>query len=146
MHSVLIMQKRVWVQFLHHILSMKQNCFLCYIILADKISLSNCLSFLRQSAIYVLQLLVSQIVASYIFKLSSCFSTLLQIQDKNINILRTKGAFKVKKHFPYCPRPESAPLTITPWRHFYVLNMCCLNMFYVLNMFCRLTNDTKQTE
>ena len=77
--------------------------------------------------IYVLQLFVSEVVTSKILKLtlsflSSHFSTRPKSQDKNLNIFRTKRAFKVKwKAFfiifkelsfaKYCLRPESAPLS-----------------------------------
>ena len=52
--SILIFQKRVWGEFLHHILLMivKEKYFSCYILLTDQISLSDCLYFLRYWAIY----------------------------------------------------------------------------------------------
>ena len=81
-YSILIFQKRVWKQFLHHILCMsfQQKCFSCYILLTEQISLSNYVYFLRYWTIYVLQLFVSQGVTSKILKLtlsfeSSCFYT-----------------------------------------------------------------------
>ena len=42
-HPVLIFQKRVWNQFLHHILCIifQENCFSCYILLTGWISLSG---------------------------------------------------------------------------------------------------------
>ena len=48
-YSILIFQKRVWDQFLHHILCMifQEKCFSCYILLTDQISLSDCIYFLR---------------------------------------------------------------------------------------------------
>ena len=56
--SILIFQKRVWEQFLHHILCMifQEKCFSFYILLTDKISMSDCLQVLRYWAICVLQL------------------------------------------------------------------------------------------
>ena len=47
--SILIFQKKIWEQFLHHILCMifQEKCFSCYILLTDKISLPDCLYFLR---------------------------------------------------------------------------------------------------
>ena len=64
--SILIFQKRVWEQFLHHILCMifQEKCFSCYILLTDQISLSDCLYFLRYWALCVLQFFVNQVVAS----------------------------------------------------------------------------------
>ena len=46
------------------IVSPPQNCYLCYILLADQISLFDCLNFLRYWPICVLQLFVSQAVMS----------------------------------------------------------------------------------
>ena len=64
--SILTFQKRVWEQFLHHILWMifQEKCFLCYILLTDKISLPHCLYFSRYWAIRVLQLFASQVMKS----------------------------------------------------------------------------------
>ena len=46
--SILIVQKRVWKQFLHHILCIifQKNCFSCYVLLTDHISLPDCLEIL----------------------------------------------------------------------------------------------------
>ena len=45
--SILIFQRRVQQQFLHHILCMTfhEKCFLCYVLLTDQISLSECFTF-----------------------------------------------------------------------------------------------------
>ena len=45
-------QKRVWEQFLHHILCMiiQEKCF-CYILVIEQLSLSGCLFFLRYSGL-----------------------------------------------------------------------------------------------
>ena len=45
--SILIFQKSVWDQFLHHILCVifQEKCFSCYILLTDQTSLSDCLKF-----------------------------------------------------------------------------------------------------
>ena len=88
-YSILSFQKRIWKQFLHHILC---------IIFQEK-DFSIFLS--RYWVICALQFFVSQVVTSYILKLtlsfsSSRFSTLPKNQDKNLDILRTKRAFKVK--------------------------------------------------
>ena len=42
--SILIFQKRVWEQFLHHVLCMifQEKCLSCYILLPDQISLPDC--------------------------------------------------------------------------------------------------------
>ena len=47
--SILIFQKRIWEQFLHHILCMnfQEKCFSCHILLIDQISLSDYLYVLR---------------------------------------------------------------------------------------------------
>ena len=60
--SILIFQKRVWEQFLHHILRMifKEKWFSCY----NQILLSDSLYFLRYWPRCVLQLFVNQIVTS----------------------------------------------------------------------------------
>ena len=73
--STLNFQKRVWEQFLHHILCVifQEKCFSCYILLTDKIPFPDCLYFLRYWSICVLQLLVNQVVTSHILKLSLCF-------------------------------------------------------------------------
>ena len=72
--SILVFQKRVWEQFLHHILCMifQQKCFSCYILVTDQISLSDCIYFLRYVywAICVFHLF-NQVVTSQISKLTS---------------------------------------------------------------------------
>ena len=78
------------------------KCFSCFILLTDQISLSNCLHFLRYWGICVLQLFVFQVMTSFILKRTisfkqSCFSTWPKNQDKDLNILRTKTALKVKQ-------------------------------------------------
>ena len=61
--SILIHQKRVWDQFLHHVLRMifpeKLSSF--YIPLTDQISLSDCLYFLRYWTVCVLQYLITML-------------------------------------------------------------------------------------
>ena len=47
--------------------------FLYHILLTDQISFSDCLYFLRYRTVCALQLLVSQIVVSYILKLNLSF-------------------------------------------------------------------------
>ena len=100
--SILIFQKRVWEQFFNiFCLIFQEKCFLCYILLTDLISLSGCLCFLRQWAICVLQLFVSQVVTSKILKLTissnqAVFLYQQKNQDTNLNILRMKRAFKMK--------------------------------------------------
>ena len=56
MCSNLTFHYRVYKQFLHHILFMvfQENCFPCYILFIEEISLSNCLYFLRYWATCVL--------------------------------------------------------------------------------------------
>ena len=73
--SILISQKRVWEQFLHHILCMiySEKCFTCHIILTDQISLPDCIQFLRYWSICVFELYVNQVVMSHILKLSLSF-------------------------------------------------------------------------
>ena len=70
--SILPFWKRVWEQFLYHILCMifQGKCFSYYILLTDQILLSDCLYFLRYWAISVLQLFVFQVVTSKILELT----------------------------------------------------------------------------
>ena len=119
---------------LHHILSMifQEKCFSCYNQLIDQISVSDCLYFWSYWSICVSQLFVNQAVKSHILKLtlsfqSSRLATRSKSQEKNLNILRTKRAFKVKKTFfinvkglsvaKNYVRPESVPLRKN-WTHF----------------------------
>ena len=55
--SFLIFQKRVWDQFLHHILCMnfQEKYSSCYILLTDEILLSDCLYFSKYWVVCVLQ-------------------------------------------------------------------------------------------
>ena len=73
--SILIFQLRAWEQFLQHNLCMifLQKCSSCCILLADQISLSGCLYFLRHWAICVMQLFVNQVVTSNISKINLIF-------------------------------------------------------------------------
>ena len=73
--SILIFQKRVLEQFLHHMLCMdfKEKCLPCHVLLSEQISLSDSLCFLRYWEICVLQLFSSQVVKSYILKFTLCF-------------------------------------------------------------------------
>ena len=98
--DMLNFQKSGWDQFLHHILCMifQEKCFLCYILLTDQISLSDCLYVSNYWATCVLRLLINQAVTSYSLKLTLSFLSSLIVtwpksQDKNTNILRTKRAF-----------------------------------------------------
>ena len=70
--SILIFQKMVWEQFLHHILCMifQGKCFSCYVLLSDEMSIPDLLYFLRYWLIYVLQLFVNQVVTSSILNQS----------------------------------------------------------------------------
>ena len=74
--SISIFQKRVWDQFLHHILCMifQEKCFSCYILLTDQISLPDCLYFSRYWVICGLQLFVNQVVTSQNLKLTLLFN------------------------------------------------------------------------
>ena len=79
----------------------KEKYLLCYSLYIDQVSLSGCFSFLRHSAICVLQLFVKQVVTSWILNLtlyfhSSCYSAWPKSHDKRLNILKTKMAFKMK--------------------------------------------------
>ena len=58
------------------------------------------LYLLRYWAICVLKLLVSQVVTSYILKLTLSFYVIKKSRQ-NLNILRTKTAFKVKSFWPF---------------------------------------------
>ena len=62
--SILIFQRKVWYQFLHHNLCMifREKFFSCYILLTDQISLSDCLYCSTYWVICVLQLFVTQAV------------------------------------------------------------------------------------
>ena len=64
--AVLILYKRVWDQFLHHILDIifLEKSFSCYILLTDQSSLSDCFYFLRYRTICILKLFVFQVVTS----------------------------------------------------------------------------------
>ena len=68
--SIQTFQKRVQEQFLHYNLSeiFREKSYSCYILLADRISLSGCLYFLRFWAICVLPLFVFQVGMSKILK------------------------------------------------------------------------------
>ena len=66
-------------------------------ILIDQISFSNCLYFLRYPTICLLQLFVSQVIINVEINLTfliKSFYTWPKCQVKNLNILRTKRAFK----------------------------------------------------
>ena len=73
--SILIFQKKVWEQFLHHILCMifQEKCFPSYILLTDQVSLPGCLYLLRYWSICVLHLFVNHVVMSQILKLTLFF-------------------------------------------------------------------------
>ena len=73
--------------------------FYCYVLLPEQISLSGALYFVRYWIICVLQLLVNQVVTCKFWNqpyLSNqvVFPTWLKSQNKNVNILKTKRAFK----------------------------------------------------
>ena len=77
---------------------LKQN--ICFIRLTDQISLSSCLYLMRYLAICILKLLTRlwhHIWNQPYLSNQAFFSTWPKIQDKNLNILRTKKAFKVKQ-------------------------------------------------
>ena len=83
---------------------LEKKCSSHYILLTDQISLSDFLSFLKYSAIYVLQLFAVHSATSQILKLnlaflSSRFPTWPKIQNKNANILKKKRAFHFLKRF-----------------------------------------------
>ena len=83
--------------------------FCCYTLLTDEMLLSGYLYFMRYWAIYVLQLFVNQVVKSWILNLTlnfgfwiylsnqAFFPTWTKTRDKNLNIFRTKRAFKMKQ-------------------------------------------------
>ena len=48
----------------------QENCFSCYILPTDQLSLPHCLYFLRYWSIYVLKLFTKQIVTPYILRLN----------------------------------------------------------------------------
>ena len=75
MCSILIFQKKVWNQFLHHILCMifQEKCSSCYILLTDQIALSACFCFSRYWAIFALQFFVNQAVTSQNLELTLSF-------------------------------------------------------------------------
>ena len=77
-----------------------EKCFSCYILLTDQLSSSYCLYFLRYWATSVLQLFFSQVVKSNfemkLIFLTKLFFYMTKNQGKNLNILWTKRAFKVK--------------------------------------------------
>ena len=84
-----------------HILGRKKFILFYCILLIDQVSLSECLYFVRCWAISVLQLFVNQAVTSWILKFTLLsnqvlFSTWPKSLDKNLNISRTKRAFKIK--------------------------------------------------
>ena len=109
-------------------MTFQEKYFSCYILLTAQMLLSDCFYFSKYWAIFVLRLFTNQALASSNLKLtlsflSSRFPTSPKSQDKNLNIVRTKGAFQVKlKAFfiifkglsvaKNCPRPESAPLIV----------------------------------
>ena len=66
--SILIIQERVWEQFLHHILCMifQEKCFKGYILVTDQFSLPGC-------PICVLQLFFDQFVTSQTLKSTNIF-------------------------------------------------------------------------
>ena len=68
----------------------REKCFSCHTLLIVQISLSNCLHFLRCWEICVLQLFVFKAMTSWFFWRQKS-------EGKNLSILRTKGAFKVKQ-------------------------------------------------
>ena len=94
--------RKVSGKFLHHILYMifHEKCFSCYILFTDPTLLFDWLYFLRYWAICVLKLFVSQVVTSYILKLILPFY-MIKKSRQNLNILKTKRAFKVKLFAPF---------------------------------------------
>ena len=63
--------KEVWNQlpFLVFCITFEEKYFSCYILLVDPVSLSGCLYFMRYCGICVLQMLVNQLVESWILNL-----------------------------------------------------------------------------
>ena len=57
----------------HFAMIFQENCFSCYSLSTDQISLSDCLYFSRYWAICVLQLFVNQAVPSQSLKLTLSF-------------------------------------------------------------------------
>ena len=99
--SILIFQRKVQKQFLHHILCMifQDKCSSCYIILTDQISLFDCIYFLRYWAMCIAIVcfpgcFVISFKINLILYLIFYLYTRLKRQDKNY-ILRKKRAFKV---------------------------------------------------
>ena len=70
-------------------------------LLTKKISLTDCIHFLRYRAISVIVCVPVYDVINFEIKLSyqAIFLHDRESQDKNLNILRTKSAFKMKTHF-----------------------------------------------
>ena len=84
-------------------MTFEEKCFLCYNLLTDQISLSDCLYFSRYWSICVLHLFVNQAVTSFwnYFEINLillikpfCYTT--KNQNNKLNILRMKRAFGVK--------------------------------------------------
>ena len=81
----------------------EEKYFSCYILLPEHISLPGCLCFVRYWAICVLQLFLNQVLTSLILKLVLYFwsSRFLYMtkksRQKNLNILRMKRVFNVKR-------------------------------------------------
>ena len=76
-----------------------ENFFSCYTLLPDQISLSGCLYFMRYWAMCVFaKLAVMPEILKLTFYLfnQAVFSTRPKSQNKSLNILRTKRAFKMK--------------------------------------------------
>ena len=75
--SILIIQKRAWKYFLHHILCVifQEKCFSSYILATHQFSLPGCLYFLIYWSISVLQLFVNQTVTLQILKLMVFFQS-----------------------------------------------------------------------
>ena len=98
---ILIFQKRVSEYVLRHILCMifLEKCFLCYILLTDQISFSNCLYFLRNIFGNICIAIVCFPGCDVINFLMKTFFYMVKKTRENSNIFRTKRAFK--RHFYY---------------------------------------------
>ena len=70
----------------HSVYDFSRKTFSCYILLTDKISLSECLYFWRYWGICVLQLFIHQTVTSSNLRLTYRSNQLVLLHDQNVKI------------------------------------------------------------